>query len=87
MFYILTPYKLTLRTNLDLSTATSLIIKYIAPYRQTGQWTAAAEGNNATFDIGSSTIDKHGSYKVRVEAVIDGLLRRSSDATIYFQRL
>lgn len=83
-YFINTPYRLVVRTNIDLSAATDLVIQYRTPYGRNGEWVANAEGNNAVFNIGSSNITQRGTYKMQVEAVIDGSVRRSSFASLTF---
>ena len=86
MFFILTPYTLTVQTNLDLSTATSLVINYRGSYREAGSWIPTASGNNAVLNISDTLIDRRGTYRIQLEATIGGLLRRSSFASITFEK-
>lgn len=84
MFFILTPYRLVLKTNLVLTTATSIVIKYKGPYYESGQWTATAELKDAVFEISDTLIDRKGTYKMQVIAVIDGEIKRSTFTSVYF---
>lgn len=80
MYFILTKYRLIVRTNIDLSTASSLKILTDDPYYEnTHEWTAMASGKNAYFDISETEIERRGTYKMQLIAVIDGVTRRSRD--------
>lgn len=86
MYFILTPYRLVLKTNLTLSAATSIVIKYKGPYYESGEWVATAEGKNAIFEISDTLIDRKGGYKLQVVAEIAGEIKRSTFATAYFAK-
>ena len=80
MYFILTPYKLVVKTNIVLTAATELTIVREDPfYDNPQQWTATANGKNAEFDISETEISRRGTYKMQLVAVIDGLTRRSSN--------
>lgn len=80
MYWILTPYRLIVRTNIDLSTASSLTILTDDPiYENQHSWTATADGKNAYFDISETEIERKGTYKMQLIAVIDGVTRRSNN--------
>lgn len=87
MFFILTPYRLVLKTNLLLSTATSLVIKYTGPYYESGEWLATADGKDAVFNISETLIDRRGTYKFHLEAEIAGEPKRSSFVSVTFLKL
>lgn len=86
MFFILTPYRLTVKSNLTLTSATSLVINYKGPYKEDGTWAPTADGQNAVFEISDTLIDRRGTYKCQLEAIIGGVLKRSSFFNITFER-
>lgn len=80
MYFILTPYKLVVKTNIDLTTATSLTIVREDPfYNNPQQWTATANGKNAEFDIDENEIPRRGTYKMQLIADFSGTIRRSAN--------
>lgn len=80
MYFILTQYRLTVRTNIDLSMATELKIIHDDPYYENNnEWIATADGKNAYFDISDTEIARRGKYNMQLIAVIDGVTRRSRD--------
>lgn len=83
-FFINTPYRLVIRTNIDLSSATSITVKYNGPYYEAGEWPATAEVKNAIVNINDTLIDRRGTYKIQVITEIDGDINRSSFASINF---
>lgn len=86
MHFINTAYRLKINTNLDLSGATSLIIKYTGPFYTSGEWVATADGKIAYFDITDLTIDRTGIYKMQLVAVIDGQTKRTGFISATFEK-
>ena len=86
MYFILTAYRLKLTTNLDLSGATSLTIKYSGPFYTSGEWTATADGKTAYYDISDTLIDRTGIYKMQLVAVIDGQTKRTNIISATFEK-
>lgn len=87
MPFINTPYKLTIKTNLDLTTATSIIIFHDDPvYNNHSQWTGTADKKNVVFNIDENDIPRKGTYTFQVEAVIGGLTRRTGFGQVTFEK-
>lgn len=82
-----TPYNLTIPTNLDLSTATSLILRYTTSKRTSGEWIPTANGFIANFQITDTTV--LGStvvYTLQLIAVIGGVTKRSNFMRLTFEK-
>lgn len=76
MFFTHTSYRIIIKTNLDLTTASSLTIEYRGPDGVTGNWTAKADLKSAFYDTTTSSITEPGLYKFQLVAVINGNTRR-----------
>lgn len=83
MYFINTDYTLRIKTNLNLSAATELVINYTGPFKDPGQWSATADGKDAVYDL---TVTRPGIYKMQLVAVIGGLTRRTGYISATFER-
>lgn len=85
MYFVDTAYRIKIKTNIDLTTASSVVIEYSGPFYTSGEWAATVTGKSAYKDV---VIDpeRPGIYRMQLVAVIDGDTRRTDIFSVTFER-